>query len=138
MGSETTPSLIFWGGLWGLPMGATESDTPWEVGLNLGVIVFRLPVVMRCYKIFKGENKAIKCFGYVWNVDLKQLWLDFILQLWKIQYIIIFYDMILGKVSKPLFSKQFNTWGGGVLKILVLQGWVYVINKWLESKRWGL
>ena len=35
MGSEMTPSLFSYGGpLWPPPMGATESDTPWEVGLR--------------------------------------------------------------------------------------------------------
>ena len=31
---KMTPSLISEGGLWCPPMGATESDTPWDVGLR--------------------------------------------------------------------------------------------------------
>ena len=35
MGSKITPSLISEGGPLRPPMGATESDTPWEVGLRM-------------------------------------------------------------------------------------------------------
>ena len=47
MGSEMTPSLILRGASEAPPMGVTESDTPWEVGLKN----WRLTYLLGCSNV---------------------------------------------------------------------------------------
>ena len=52
MGSEMTPSLISYGGLpQAPPMGATESDNPWKVGLSLERADQGFIIESRCTKV---------------------------------------------------------------------------------------